>query len=135
MAKGIAFDGAAFARVVRRYQGAQEHVRLVQTGLVSWALTEATKEARRQLVAMVYSQPARQGNVYRGGRFLGTHASVRTGATMRAITRRGGVSWSPGAGAAGEIHVDPSIANRAGFFYPIVLERGRRWTRYYPRPF
>lgn len=121
---GISFDEAAFAKVVNRYKNAAEKTGLVQRGVVQWAMDEGIKEAQHQIDTLVYKAP------------ISASGYVRTGDTRRAISKRKGVSWSPGLGASGEIHVDQYVANRNGFYYPRVLDAGmRKHPAYYPRPF
>jgi hypothetical protein len=140
MTASIAFDEAAFDRVVKRYKNASEKVTLVQRGLVEWAMKEGIKEAQNQIKAMVYSKPARSGNVYKGGKFYGVYATRRTGTTLRAISAKGSVGGWMSTGVeistSGTIHVDRNVANRKGFYYPWILEHGmRKHPAYYPRPF
>jgi len=123
MSVRIAFDEAAFARVVDRYKDAPARVALVQRGLVSWAMTEGVAQAKHFIDQLVYDAPVSRSG-YR-----------RTKATRRAISKREGISWSRGVGAAGEIHVDRFVANRDDFYYPAILNRGRSDIHYYPRPF
>lgn len=123
MPVGIAFDEASFRRVVNRYRDSPTRVALVQRGLVAWAMTEGVRQAQRFIDQLVYNAPIPRSG-YR-----------RTRATRRAISKREGISWYRGVGAGGEIHVDRFVANRDGFYYPAILNRGRSDIRYYPRPF
>jgi len=61
---------------------------------------------------------------------------VRTGATRRAI-RKGEMPKIEGVvgKVTGEVLVDPDMANREGFFYPYILNRGRTDINYAARPF
>jgi hypothetical protein len=120
---GISFDEKAWAKVVNRYVRAADKVSLVQRGLVSWAMAEGIKEARHQIDTLVYKAP-RSASGYE-----------RTGDTRQAISKKAGPTFVPGYGATGTIHVDQSVANRKGFYYPFILNRGRTDIRYYPRPF
>lgn len=120
---GISFDEAAFARVVNRFKNAAEKTGLVQCGLIEWAMTQGIQEAQHQIDTLVYKAP------------ISKSGYVRTGATRSAITRQGSASLTAAGGASGTIHVDPTMANRQGFYYPAVLNRGRTDVDYYPRPF
>jgi hypothetical protein len=120
---GISFDEPAFRKVVDRYKRAPSKVSLVQRGLIAWAMQEAEKEAKHQLDTLVYQAP------------VSVSGYVRTGHTRVAVTAKGPAVYVPGMGASGTIHVDPAGANRKGFYYPFILNRGRTDIRYYPRPF
>jgi len=120
---GISFDEKAWAKVVNRYKNAAEKVGLVQRGLIAWAIQQGIQEARHQLDTLVYKAP------------ISASGYVRTGNTRAAVSKKGSVTWSPTSGATGTIHVDQAVANRNGFYYPAVLNRGRTDIRYYPRPF
>lgn len=120
---GISFDEKAFAKVVNRYVRAADKVSLVQRGLVSWAMQQGIQEAQHQLDTLVYNAP------------ITPSGYVRTGATRRAVGPKDRPSFVPGVGASGSIHVAPAGANRKGFYYPRILNRGRTDIRYWPRPF
>lgn len=126
----IAFSQQDFDRVVKRYAKAVDKAALVSKGVVAWGQAEAIKEARHQLDTLVYKAalPPSAGPGYE-----------RSGRTRRAVSKRPIITESLPGGrgemVTGEVFVDRNIANRDGFYYPAVLNRGRTDIRYWPRPF
>jgi hypothetical protein len=113
---------------VARLASTNAYMRRETEVLVALAAEECVKEARHQLDVMVYNAPLPPSAGSRGP-YQG-----RSGATRRAVR-----VWGPAhtvlGGAEALVIVDPSIANRKGFFYPAVLEAGRPSVNYWPRPF
>jgi hypothetical protein len=129
--------GPNWDKLIKRYINATDKVGLVSAGVVKFMQREAIKEAQHQLDVMVYSQPLQnntsQNDYSSRGRFMGTSIHARTGNTRRAVLSRNFTQYAHG--ASGEVYVDPEVANRDGFFYPAILNRGISGTRYYARPF
>lgn len=108
-------------KLIKRYTGVADQPRQVMRGVVSFAQDYMIQESTHFLDVLVYDTPQR-------GKY------ERTRNTRRAIRKL--PIEGTGVNVSGVVHVDASVANRDGFFYPAVLNRGmRKYPRYYPRPF
>jgi hypothetical protein len=115
---------AGWSRNIARFGAGNLMAKTIMHNDVLMAASEGRREAQRLLDLYVYQAP------------LPTSAGVgyqRTGKTRRAVSIRG-ASWA-GLGVSAGVYVAKDIANRLGFFYPFILNRGRTDINYAPRPF
>jgi hypothetical protein len=113
-----------WSRQLARFGEGNRIARQIMEQEVVTAAGQGRQEALRLLDHFVYQAPEPTSS--RTGR-------GRSGRTRQAVKIRG--SSFAGAMVTAGVYVDPAVANRNGFFYPFILNRGRTDVHYAARPF